>query len=306
VVLGAAAGGGFPQWNSNNEACQRARAGDPKARPCTQSSLAVTGDDTHWFLLNASPDLRQQINENPSLHPHHGVRHSPIAGVVLTNGDVDHIAGLLTLRESQPLVIYATNRVLSVLRENSIFGVLNPSFVERRAMPPDEPFELETKEGAATGVVVEAFAVPGKVALYKEDAAAGSSFGTVAEDTVGLRVAMRDGDAHFFYIPGCAALTSALKDRLRNAPLVLFDGTLWRDDEMIVQEAGKKTGARMGHMSVSGPSGSLAGFEALGVRRRIFIHMNNTNPILLADSPERAAVGAAGWEVAFDGMEIVV
>lgn len=304
LVLGAAAGGGFPQWNSNNQASRRARAGDPAARPASQSSLAVSADGRNWVLFNASPDLRQQINDNPQLHPNQGVRHSPIAAVVLTNGDVDHVAGMLTLRESHPLAVYGTGRVLSVLAENTIFNVLNPAFVDRRTISLGESFEPAGKDGQATGLLVEPFAVPGKVALYKEDAAAGADFGTVEEDTIGLRLAERDGDAYFYYIPGCAALPPALRERLKGAPLVMFDGTLWQDEEMLVQKAGVKTGRRMGHMSLSGPQGTIATFAPLAVERKVFIHINNTNPVLLADSPERAEAEAAGWEIAHDGMEI--
>jgi pyrroloquinoline quinone biosynthesis protein B len=306
LVLGSAAGGGFPQWNSNDAASKRARAKDAAAPSRTQSSLAVTADDRRWVIFNASPDLRQQINDNAALHPKNGLRHSPISGVVLTNGDVDHIAGLLTLRESHPLSLYATERVLSVLRANSIFNVLNPEFVERRRMRLNEPFEVCDRGGQGTGIVVEAFAVPGKVALYLEDAAAGSNFGTQVEDTVGLRIATRDNKSQCFYVPGCAALSADLASRLAGAPLVLFDGTLWRDDEMIVAGVGAKTGRRMGHMSVSGADGTMAAFEKLGVRRKVFVHMNNSNPILLADSPERAAIAEAGWEAAHDGMEITL
>ena len=306
LVLGSAAGGGFPQWNSNDAASKRARAKDPAATPRTQSSLAVTCDDRRWVIFNASPDLRQQINDNPALHPKNGVRHSPIAAVVLSNGDVDHIAGLLTLRESHPLAVYATERVLSVLRANSIFNVLNPEHVERRRMKLNEPFEVCDRKGDGTGIVVEAFAVPGKVALYLEDASAGANFGSQPEDTVGLRISARDSGSQCFYVPGCAALPDELAGRLAGAPLVLFDGTLWRDDEMIVAGTGSKTGRRMGHMSVSGAEGTMAAFENLGVKRKVFVHMNNSNPILLADSPERAAIARAGWEAAHDGMEITL
>ena len=256
------------------------------------------------MIFNASPDLRQQINDTRALHPKEGKRHSPIVAVVLTNGDVDHVAGLLTLRESQPFAVYATDRVLSVLRANSIFNVLNPEFVDRRLMKLGEPFEVVEKNRTGTGVVVEAFPVPGKVALYLEDASAGANFGTQTEDTVGLCISSRDGASRLYYVPGCAALPADVVGRLRGAPLVLFDGTLWRDDEMIVNGVGSKTGRRMGHMSVSGADGTMAAFEPLGVKRKIFVHMNNSNPILLADSPERAAIQKAGWEAAYDGMEI--
>ncbi|MFM9842144.1 MAG: pyrroloquinoline quinone biosynthesis protein PqqB [Dongiaceae bacterium] len=304
IVVGSAAGGGFPQWNSNDPASQRARGGDPSAPPRTQSSVAVSADDSHWVLFNASPDLRQQINSTTALHPRNGKRGSPICSVVLTNGDVDHVAGLLTLREAHPFSIYATGRVLSVLQANSIFNVLNPELVERRTLLLEKPQEIQTRDGRSTGLIVEAFPVPGKVALYLENAAAGANFGTQTEDTIGLKIAARDGTSHFYYIPGCASMTPELAIRLKSAPLVLFDGTLWRDDEMIVAGVGPKTGKRMGHISVSGPEGSMAAFEPLAVKRKVFVHMNNTNPILLADSPERAAIAKADWEAAHDGMEI--
>ena len=304
IVLGAAAGGGFPQWNCNLENSRRARSGDPAARPRTQSSLAVSADGERWFLFNASPDLRQQINSTPRLHPRTGIRHSPIAGVVLTNADVDHVAGLLTLRESQPLVVYATRRVHAVLRENSIFNVLNPAFVERAELTLDEELELRSLDGTASGIVIEPFAVPGKVALYLEDPAAGPNLGTAEEDTIALEVGRRGSGARFFYIPSCAQMTPGLPARLQGAPLVLFDGTLWRDDEMIATGAGEKTGKRMGHMSMSGAEGSIAAFQGIDMGRKVFVHINNTNLVLLDDSPEQAAAKAAGWEIAYDGMEL--
>lgn len=310
LVLGAAAGGGFPQWNSNNEASQRARRGDPLARPSTQSSVAVSADGENWVLLNASPDLRQQINDNHQMHPRGGVRHSPIRAVVLTNGDVDHVAGLLTLRESHPLAVYATRRVLSVLESNTIFNVLNPKFVDRRRLRLGETFEPATKEGAGLGLTVTPFAIPGKVALYLEDEKAGNgNFGTVEEDTIALRIEnLANGGARrrFLYVPACAAPSAALQAEMEGADLMLFDGTLWQDEEMRIQGAGIKTGRRMGHMSLSGPEGTLATFAGSPVARKVFIHINNTNPILLSDSAERAAVEAAGWEVAYDGMEITL
>ncbi len=306
LVLGAAAGGGFPQWNSNNEASQRARRGDPAARPSSQSSVAVSADGENWVLFNASPDIRQQINDNPQMHPQAGVRHSPIAAVVLTNGDVDHVAGLLTLRERYPLAIYATSRVLDVLSANSIFNVLNPEFVDRRSIVLDRGFEPRKKDGSGTGLRIVPFAVPGKVALYLENESAGSNFGTVEEDTIALRVEDRESGKYFLYVPACAKLSSALTNQLDGASLLLFDGTLWQDDEMPLQGAGSKTGQRMGHMSLSGPEGTLAAFAESPVERKVLIHINNTNPILLSDSPERAAVEDAGWQVAYDGMEITL
>jgi pyrroloquinoline quinone biosynthesis protein B len=302
LVLGSAAGGGFPQWNCNCGNCQRARSGDRAARPRTQSSLAVSADGERWVLLNASPDLGQQLRANQALHPRGRARHSPIAGTVLTNGDVDHVAGLLTLRENQPLAVYATRRVHEVLRANGIFNVLNGDAVARRSLALDRACELNDRDERTLGLRVMPFAVPGKVALYLENAAAGPGFGTQVEDTVGLEVAA--GSRRFFYVPGCAAMTDALAARLRDADLVFFDGTLWDDDEMIKTGTGAKTGQRMGHMSIGGSGGTLAAFADLGVKRKVFIHLNNTNPVLLADSPERAQVRAAGWDVAEDGMEV--
>lgn len=303
-VLGAAAGGGYPQWNCNHPNSRRARSNDPAAKQRTQSSIAVSAHNGGWFLFNASPDLRQQINDNHVLHPTGGLRDSPIKGVVLTNADVDHVTGLLTLRESQPLRVYATQRVLSVLAANSIFNVLNPELVKREAIKLDQPLELTTPDGNASGIQVTPFAVPGKVALWLEDATKGPNFGSVEEDTIGLEAQARGGSARFIYVPGCANMTPELARRVRGADLIFFDGTLWVDDEMIRDGVGVKTGKRMGHMSVSGDDGTVAAFRELDVRRKIFIHINTTNPILLEDSSERRAVEKAGWEVAYDGMEI--
>lgn len=302
LVLGSAAGGGFPQWNCNCANCRRARAGDPAAPSRTQSSLAVSADGERWLLLNASPDLRQQIGANPALHPRRGARHSPISAVVLSNGDVDHVAGLLTLRENQPLVVYGSERIQTTLRENTVFNVLNPAVVARRNLALDEALAVTAFDGAGLGLQVTAFAVPGKVALYMENDKAGPGFGTQSGDTIGLEI-RADEKRRFFYLPACASLSPELVARLRGAPLVFFDGTLWQDDEMISMGVGTKTGRRMGHMSIGGEDGSLAAFAALGVQRRIFVHINNTNPILIAGSPERLQVEAAGWEVAYDGME---
>jgi pyrroloquinoline quinone biosynthesis protein B len=300
-VLGAAAGGGFPQWNCNCEICRRAWSGT--VPPQTQASLAVTADDENWFLLNASPDLRAQILATPPLQPRRPGRDTPIAGAVLTNGDVDALAGLLSLRESQPLAVYATGRVLATLAANPIFAVLNPERVARRTLALGQRVDLMTQEGRPTGLRVEAFSVPGKVALYLEDAAIEQRLAQRSEDTVGLEISTADGK-RFFHIPACAALDDELGARLRNAPLLFFDGTLWADHEMIRAGLGTKTGRRMGHLSVSGPEGSMAALAALGIERKLFIHINNTNPILCAGSAERATVEAAGWEVARDGLDI--
>ena len=304
LVLGSAAGGGFPQWNQNDELARRSRQGDPRVPPRTQSSLAVSADERRWVLINASPDLRQQIADRRVLQPRPAdpKRFSPISAVVLTNGDVDHIAGLLTLRENHAFAVYAHSRVLALLAENSIFRVLDPGRVRRLALPR-QALEIEDGSHDRLGVAVEAFPVPGKVPLWREDASR-SNFGREEGDTLGLAIGAAGGPPSLFYIPGCAAMTDDLSRRLAGAPLVLFDGTLWRDDEMVRQGVGTKTGRRMGHMSCAGEDGTMAGFEKLDVRRKIFIHINNTNPILDPDSPERAEAERRGWEIAFDGMEI--
>jgi pyrroloquinoline quinone biosynthesis protein B len=303
AILGAAAGGGFPQWNSNGPGCRRARANDAAARPRTQASVAVSGDGGEsWVLLNAAPDLRQQIEANAFLYPRAGLRSTPIAAVVLTGGDIDAIAGLLVLRERQPFTILAAPRVLDVLDANPIFEVLARDIVARQAVELGTPVPLRRPDGSPCGLTVELFAVPGKVPLYLERPGAAPA---IAEDgtTVGACIGDERG-RRLFFIPGCAAMPPHLAARLRGADVVLFDGTLWQDDEMIRAGLGPKTGLRMGHMSLSGPSGTLAAFADLGVRQKVLIHLNNSNPVLLDDSPESAEVRARGWIVGYDGMRI--
>jgi pyrroloquinoline quinone biosynthesis protein B len=297
VVLGAAAGGGFPQWNANNVACRRARSGDPAARPRTQCSIAVSGNNDDWIVVNASPDLRQQIEAQAVLHPRNGLRHSPIATVILTGGEVDAVAGLLHLRESQAFSLLATAHVHAALAANPIFNALSPAFVERQRVPLDQSF------GLPGGLEAELFTVPGKVALYMERE--GGDLAGDAEDTVGLRLSDPGGSTCYF-IPGCARLPTAVADRLHGSDVVLFDGTLWTDDEMIREGSGVKSGQRMGHMSLAGTNGTIAAFRDLAVKRKVFVHINNSNPILLDDSPERAIAEQSGWEVAHDGMEILL
>jgi pyrroloquinoline quinone biosynthesis protein B len=291
IVLGSAAGGGFPQWNSNAQACRRARAGEPAAKPRTQASIAVSGDSPLWTVMNASPDLRQQIEATAELQPSTGLRSSPIGAVVLTAAEVDCVAGLLSLRERQPFELFATARIHAVLDANPIFDVLNRDIVTRRVIALDEDVTLPG------GVALRLFSVAGKVPLYLEGAAEAAD-----DDTVGARLS--HAGEELFYVPACAAMTPALTDRLRGADTVMFDGTLWRDDEMILAGLGPKTGRRMGHMSVSGDGGAIDAFAGLGVRRKVLLHINNSNPVLLDDSPERAEVERAGWQVAFDGMRV--
>ena len=279
-VLGSAAGGGLPQWNCNGRNSADTRKGVAGLRARTQASVAVSANGRDWVLLNASPDLRQQINETPELQPatDKGPRNSPIKAVVLTNGDVDAIAGLLTLREAQPLIVYGSQRVLDVLASNSIFDVLDASLVARRPMALGRAFAVEGPRGPV-GIEVEAFPVPGKVALYLEDAAkAGEGFGTQEGDTLGLKLTETGSDRHFFYVPNCAKLDDATSARLKDAPLLFFDGTLYTNDEMIVQGLMNKTGDRIGHMNMSGAGGSIATFADLRVKRKICLLYTSPSP----------------------------
>ena len=294
LVLGSAAGGGFPQWNCRCQVCKLFWQGDPRVRARTQSSVAVTASGEKWLLLNCSPDVRSQIMQTRALHPADTKRGSPIEGVFLTNGDIDHVAGLLSMRESQPFVIYGTASVLDEIARNQIFAAVDANVAPRRSIELGRPVVM------ADGLTVEPFAVPGKVPLYRESGEVET--GTESGLTIGLRIST--DETEFFYVPGCAEINTALSARLKNAPLVLFDGTLWRDDEMIRQGIGAKTGRRMGHVSMSGSDGAIARLSGLGIGRKVFIHINNSNPVIVEDSPERREAEAAGWEIAYDGMEI--
>ena len=304
-ILGSAAGGGLPQINCNCRNCAAVRSGEPGLTARTQSALAVSADGSSWLLLNASPDLRQQVAATPELkpEPERGPRHSPIKAVALTNGDLDHVAGLLSLREGIPFAIYASAEVIAALDANSVFNALDRTLVPRVAIRNGVPVVLRYG-GEGLGLVLEAFPVPGKVALYLEDTAAGPNFGTREGDTLGFKISDAGAGTSFFFIPGCADVDARLAARLRGAQLVLFDGTLYTDDEMLTQGLSAKTGKRMGHISMSGPDGSMAAFASLDVGRRVYVHINNSNPALREGGPERHAVETAGWEVAFDGMEI--
>ncbi|WP_415918849.1 pyrroloquinoline quinone biosynthesis protein PqqB [Tateyamaria sp. SN6-1] len=292
IVLGAAAGGGLPQWNCGCPNCADARMGIiPRM---TQSSLAVSVDGTAWSVLNASPDIRAQVDACAAMHPP-GLRGSPIASVVLTNGDIDHIAGLLTLREKTPFDVHATAAGLDILASNSVFGVLDPDLVARHPIALDQAFE------PVPGLTVTPIAVPGKVALFLEGDTL--NLEEVGEQTVGLL--LEQGGARVAYVPGCAAIPDWLLERLEGVDLLLFDGTVWNNDDMQRTGTGEKTGARMGHVPMNGAQGSLARLRNLEARK-VFIHINNTNPILQPASDARAQVLAEGWEIAHDGMEITL
>jgi len=262
--------------------------------PQTQSSLAVSLDSRSWLVINASPDIRQQLRDRRELWPTQ-LRDSPIKSVLLTNGDVDHVAGLLTLREKQPFQLLATRMLLETLAENPIFKVLDPAHVQR------EPIALESPFFPLEGLETRLFAVSGKVPLYLEDDE--PEVGLETEQTVGAE--FRVGSRRIFYIPGCGAISSALAERMAGADLLFFDGTLFADDEMIRTGTGQKTGRRMGHMPISGAGGSMAILTGLSIGQSVYIHINNTNPIWHA-GPEREQIERNGFAVGYDGMEVAL
>jgi pyrroloquinoline quinone biosynthesis protein B len=294
VVLGSAAGGGFPQWNCGCHLCSLVRRGDPRVRPATQASVAVSGDGEGWLIVGASPDLRQQISQTPALWPRAEGRDSPITGVVLIGGDIDAIAGLLVLRERQPFTIYAPAALLAVLAENDVFDVLDPTLVRRVEITPMQPV------ACGGNLTLTLLPMPGKVPLYRETPGA-----TEAEAGLTYAAMLQAGGRTVVVAPGCADISAAVLTQFRDADVLFFDGTLFTDDEMIEAGLGTKTGARMGHVPVSGPNGTLTRLAGLRARR-ILLHINNTNPILLSDSPQRRQVEAAGFEISFDGMEVLL
>ena len=293
IVLGSAAGGAFPQWNCRCPVCELAWRGDPRARMRTQAGIVVSSGDGRWTLINASPDLGQQIRATPALHPRNGLRGSPIDAVVLTGAEIDQITGLLSLRESTPFTLYATPASHAAVAANAMFGAM--SAMTRRAVDPGERFTL------SGGIEASLFTVPGKLPLYLE----GDEPELGAEGAANVGVELAHKGARLVFVPGAAAVTEAMRARFARADAVLFDGTLFTDDEMQRAGVGQKTGRRMGHMPIEGEDGSLRALEELAARR-IFIHINNTNPIHIAGSSERRRVEAAGWQVADDGMEIVL
>ena len=305
VVLGAAAGGGVPQWNCGCTVCRIARTSEPELQS-TQASIAVSAGGDHWFLINASPDLRQQLIATPQLHPADGkLRHSPIAGVILTNGEIDAVAGLLSMREGWPFTIYGHERVLSILRTNSIFNVLSEKNVKRQPIGVDQAFEPSLPDGSPSGIEVLPFAVPGKGAWYLEGKAHPAGDDGIG-DTLGLRIADKSSGRHFYFLAACANVTDDLKSRLVGASAIFFDGTVWRDDELIAAGLGNKTGQGMGHIAMSGDRGAIESLAGLDIDRKMFLHINNSNPVLLHDSAERKSAERAGWQICADGMEITL
>jgi len=274
-----------------------------RALPRTQESVAISADSASWFLLNASPEIRQQIEDFPGLHPR-GPRHSPLSAIALTNGDLDHTLGLLSLRESHPLVVYATGAVRRGFADgNVLYRTLQrfPEQVTWRALKPGQEEQLAGADGRGSGLFVEPVAVPGKPPIHLEGLTPPDH-----EDNVGLRIREAATGRRLAYFPAVGQVTAAVLDALEGAHGVFFDGTFWSSDELPALGLGTKRAEEMAHLPVGGERGSLARLAHLRADRRIYIHVNNTNPMLREDSPERQAVDATGWEVAHDGMEVTL
>jgi pyrroloquinoline quinone biosynthesis protein B len=303
-VLGSAAGGGFPQWNCNCRHCESLRAGTFAGKSRTQTQVAISNDDRTWFLLNTSPDLRAQIEATPALHPRNAGRDSPICGVLLTSGDIDQIAGLLSLRELQPFRIYCTPSIRRILQEdNSVFRMLNrvPDQVSWTEISSDASFPLRTAAENDSGIGCTVFSLGSRYPAYVSRERIASL--KPEEALLGLIVAASSG-GRFAYMPAVPAVDDSLLQRLEDADLVLFDGTFWSNDELIRVQGSGSTAREMGHIPVSGAEGSLRRLAGLRRPRKVFVHVNNTNPMLDESGPEYREVCAAGWEVAEDGWSL--
>ena len=302
-VLGAAAGGGFPQWNCGCTNCCGVRDGSVPATPLTQASIAIAAHSNAWFVVHASPDIRAQLMAFPPLHPD-GLRGSPIAGILLTNADLDQTLGLLTLRESQPLHLYATETVRhAFMDENRLYRALcrTPDQVTWHELKLESSQPLFLPNGLAAGLSVTALPVPGKVPLYLE-----SSSGPDPEDNVALLFSDEANGCRVAYAP-CVGGSSPSVDRLLDeAGCLFFDGTFWADDELPRLGVGSRTARDMAHWPLGGVDGSLPVIRKAKASRRFLIHINNTNPVLRADSSERQEINQAGIEIAYDGLEVLV
>jgi pyrroloquinoline quinone biosynthesis protein B len=301
-VLGSAAGGGFPQWNCNCANCHGVRTGTLPARPRLQPGVALSGDGRKWFLLNASPDVRLQIESFPPLLPSSGVRGTGLAGVLLTGADLDQALGLLLLREGLAAVIHATPAVRRSLAEGlRLDDVLRCYCPLEWREPPQELAPLRDAEGEPSGLHYQAFAVPGKPPRYR-DGLADPSPG----DNIGFRFVDEQTGGRLVFLPSVAAWDDTVAAGVRDCDALLFDGTFWDEDEMARTGAGSLRASQMGHLPVGGPDGSLARLTPLPIRHKVYVHINNTNSILREDSAERQAIEAAGVAVAWDGMEFIL
>ena len=306
-ILGAAAGGGFPQWNCACLNCGALRAGTFSGKARSQTQVAISADGNQWFLLGASPDLRAQIEATPELQPRDGLRQSPIAGSVLANADVDHTLGLLLLRELQPLRVHATASVRRILTEdNSMFAMLQrvPAQVAWTDFDAGETFSLSNPAGKASGVTCRAISLgthyPAYVSARRQTElnAAEASLGLIIESPTGRRLA---------YMPAVPEINETVLREIESADVLLFDGTFWSDDELIRIQGSGQTARQMGHVPISSPispkDGSLIRLAGVSRPRKIYLHINNTNPILNYSGREYREVRDAGWEIAEDGWQ---
>lgn len=302
-VLGSAAGGGFPQWNCGCANCYDQRNGVAGLRARTQESVAISADGESWFLLNASPEVRTQIESFVGLHPR-SKRHSPIAAIVLTNGDLDHCLGLLSLRESYPLALYTTVAIERGFREdNVLFRTLQRFDGQLRftPLPLGAAVPLLAADGSPSGLTLEAVPVPGKLPIHLD--------GRVPphpEHNIGLLIREPARDRALAYFPAAAGSSPQLEAAIDQAEGVFFDGTFWTNDELPQQGLGDKRAQDMAHWPIGGANGSAEYLRRLRGKRRIYIHINNTNPVLRESSPEAQQLRAAGLELAYDGMELVL
>ena len=299
VLLGTAAGGGFPQWNCWCPTCRAARSSPHRACRRSQSSAAVSVDGQRWFLLNASPDAREQLDCLPGPVPA-GVRHVPVEGIVATDAELDHTLGIALLREARHLQLYATAAVRRILEQDSRILPVTQAFarVEVTEMALGEPVPLRYRNGEASGVTVEPFEVPAGPPRFAREHQPGHTVGLILRD--------QDSGGSCAYVPGCGGLDQLLLQRLAETDLLLFDGTFWTDDELISLGIGDRRAREMDHLPVSGPGGSLALLAGLSRPRRVYVHINNTNPMLLEGSPERALVERTGVDVGADGMSFSI
>ena len=302
-ILGSAAGGAFPQWNCACPNCSALRAGTFHGKARSQTQVAISADSRAWFLLGASPDLRAQIEATPELHPREGLRRSPIAGSVLLNADIDHVLGLLLLRELQPLRVHATGSIRRILTEdNSMFGMLRrlPIQLTWSEFNPGSTFPLLDPSGKNSGLLCRALSLAHHFPAYvsqqrqSELGSSNASLGLIIEAPSGKRLA---------YMPAVPQISDALLEECDSADVLLFDGTFWSDDELIRIQGSGQTTMQMGHVPVSSAPGSLAKLAQLKRPRRIYLHINNTNPMLNEDGSEYREVRDSGWEIAEDGWQ---
>ncbi|WP_284620465.1 pyrroloquinoline quinone biosynthesis protein PqqB [Aquabacterium humicola] len=306
LVLGAGAGGGFPQWNCNCAHCAGLRRGSTRAVPRTQSSIAVSADGERWVLINASPDIGQQLRAHPLLHPRSMVppklRDTPIAAVVLMDAQIDHVTGLLSLREGPPIELYCTPCVFEDLTSGLplLPALEHYCGVHWHVLPvAGEESEAAFRIPALPGLALTALAIPGKAPPYsphRNDSATGDNIALVIDD-------LASGE-RLFYAPGLAAIGDAERAWMAGASCVMVDGTFWTDDEMAAAGLRPERAVELGHLPQSGTGGMLDALAPLPARRKVLIHINNSNPILDEDSPQRTELARHGIEVAHDGMEI--